>query len=87
MANHKKLYPLPDYKSTTPNIDEYVAAWRSMAKPIERELGLTLNGFDPTFIFIKGSPQQSMSATVNLPVWFVRDLAATLNMQNHEQLA
>lgn len=76
--NRKKIYALPDYKTVTEDVDTYVAAWRRLAEPIERELGLKLHGFDPTFQFLKGNPQGSGSTVVDLPVWFVRDLGNKL---------
>jgi hypothetical protein len=78
MANRKKTYALPDYQTVTEDLDEYIAAWRKLAEPIERELGLTLHGFDPTFVFLKGNPQRTVSTTVDLPVWFVRELSNKL---------
>jgi hypothetical protein len=78
MANRKKTYALPDYQTVTEDLDEYIAAWRKLAEPIERELGLTLHGFDPSFQFLKGNPQRTVSTVVDLPVWFVRDLANKL---------
>lgn len=84
MANRKKFYPLPDYQKVTDDLDEYIAAWRALAAPIERELGLTLHGFDPSFQFLKGNPQRTVSTTVDLPVWFVRDLASKLTEKNND---
>jgi len=78
MANRKKFYSLPDYKTVTEDLDEYIAAWRKLAEPLERELGLVLHGYDPTFQFRKGNPQGDGYATVDMPVWFVRDLANKL---------
>lgn len=82
MANNKKFYPLPDYTNVTGDIDQYIRAWRDMAAPVERALGLTLNGFDPGFVFIKGNPQTSTTTSVSLPVWFVRDLSEHLRQLN-----
>lgn len=78
MAQRKKFYPLPDYQTVTEDLDEYIAAWRKLAEPIERELGLTLHSYDPTFAFLKGDPQRDVSTIVSLPVWFVRDLSNKL---------
>lgn len=78
MATAPKYYPLPDYASVTTSIDAYIAAWSEMAEPLERELGLTLVGYDPTFQFRKG-PATGPSTTVSLPVWFVRDINAKLD--------
>jgi hypothetical protein len=87
MANRKKFYALPDYQRVTEDFDEYIAAWRNLAAPIERELGLTLHSYDPTFTFLKGNPQRDVTTVVSLPVWFVRDLAAVLNVkQGTEQV-
>lgn len=79
--NRKKYYPLPDFKTVTEDLDAYLEAWRKLAEPVERELGLKLHGFDPTFQFIKGNPQGN-STVVDLPVWFVRDLSAKLSEKN-----
>jgi hypothetical protein len=87
MANRRKTYPLPDYKTVTEDIDVYIKAWRSLAAPIERELGLTLNGFDPVFNFLKGNPQTNNVTSVDLPVWFVRDLSEALVKKNNEVYA
>lgn len=77
MANRKNYYPLPDYKTVTEDLDAYMAAWREVAQPIEEHLGLTLSGFDPEFVFTKGSPQGA-STSVRLPTWFARDLSEKL---------
>lgn len=84
MANRKKFYALPDYKTVTDDIDVYTKAWQQMAAPIEQQLGVTLHGFDPAFVFLKGNPQTDNVTTVSLPVWFVRDLsqALTANQKN-----
>ena len=71
------VYRLPDYTSLVDNVEEYSAAWQSMAKPIEEALGITLSGFDPMFMFTKGNPN-GVSTTITLPVWFVRDLNTAL---------
>jgi hypothetical protein len=84
MANRKRYYSLPDYDSVTDDLDVYTKAWQQMAAPIERNLGLKLNGFDPTFVFLKGNPQTDNVATVNLPVWFVRDLSEALVKKERE---
>lgn len=55
-----------------------------MAKPIESALGLELSMFDPTFVFTKGNPQTTAVTTVNLPVWFVRDLSQVLLQKDRE---
>lgn len=78
MANYTKWYALPDYKGATKDADEYVQAWRKLAEPLERELGLTMEGFDPTFRFRKGNAQGTGSTTLDLPVWFVRELGNKL---------
>lgn len=78
MVNRTKTYSLPDYKNVTTDIDEYIKAWRDLAAPIEQQLGLTLNGFDPVFNFLKGNPQTNNVTTIDLPVWFVRDLSTAL---------
>lgn len=79
MANRKKYYSLPDYKSVTDDIDAYIAAWRDLAAPLERELGLKMTGFDPVFTFADGNQQMPMTKSIELPVWFVRDLGLRLN--------
>ena len=81
MANRKKTYSLPDYQTVTDDIDAYSNAWRAMAKPVEQALGVTLEGFDPTFTFRKGNPQTELAARVSLPVWFVRDLSKQLQQK------
>lgn len=78
MANRKTYWNLPDYQRVTEDVDEYTKAWQSIAAPLERDLGLTLTGFDPDFVFTKGNPQRA-GATVMLPLWFVRDLSNKLN--------
>jgi hypothetical protein len=78
MANRKKYYALPDYQTVTENIDTYLKAWRTMAEPVEQALGVTMTGFDPAVVFQKGNPQSSNVASVQLPVWFVRDLSNSL---------
>lgn len=78
MVNKTKYYALPSYTAVTTNPDEYVAAWRKMAEPLERELGVTLEGFDPTFRFRKGNAQGDGSVSIDLPLWFVRDLGNRL---------
>lgn len=85
MANRKQMYSLPDYKSTTDNIDDYIDAWQQLATPVEQALGVTLAGFDPDFVFRKGSPQMASYTSVSLPVWFVRDLAQSLSLRNSSQ--
>lgn len=70
-------YRLPNYTDLVDNVDEYVAAWQGLAKPIEQALGLTLSGFDPDFSFTKGNPN-GMCTSVQLPMWFVRDLNTAL---------
>lgn len=84
MANRKQYYSLPDYDKVTDDVDAYAKAWQKMAAPIERNLGLTLNGFDPSFVFLKGNPQTNDVTTVNLPVWFVRDLSEALLKKERE---
>lgn len=79
MANRKKYYRLPDYQTVTEDVDTYIAAWQSLAKPVEEALGLNLFAYDPLFVFQKGNPQTSSVTTVELPVWFVRDLSARLS--------
>lgn len=78
MSNKAKQYALPDYQSTTSDIDQYINAWRELARPVELALGLQLSGYDPEFNFRKGNPQGQGSTHVTLPVWFVRDLSNTL---------
>jgi len=79
----RQSYNLPDYKTVTNDLDTYIGAWRSMAKPIEEALGLELSAYDPTFVFVKGNPQTAAVTTVNLPVWFVRDLSQALSKNEH----
>lgn len=78
MANRKKYYNMPDYQTVTEDVDQYAKAWQDIAAPVEQALGLSLTGFDPDFMFTKGSPQRD-GAVVSLPLWFVRDLSQKLN--------
>lgn len=77
MVNRAKTYTLPD-QTVTDDIDQYIAAWRKVAQPIEMVLDLELMGFDPDFTFRKGSAQYVGSTTLQLPVWFVNSLSNTL---------
>lgn len=81
VANRKKYYSLPDYKTVTDDIDVYIKAWRDLAEPIERELNLKMTGFDPVFTFADGNQQMPMTKSIELPVWFVRDLSQRLGAQ------
>lgn len=78
MARTKRMYALPDYNTATTDVDVYINAWRKQAEPIERELGLKLTGFDPTFVFTKQTPAGD-GPQLNLPVWFVNKLNETLS--------
>lgn len=84
MANRKKWYALPAYSGQmTSDVDEYIAAWRAIAAPIERQLGVKMTGFDPGFMFTKGNPQGKQSATISLPLWFAIDLSRKITeMEN-----
>lgn len=73
----QKYYTLPDYKTVTTDLEEYLESWRDLARPLEEKLGLTLAGFDPEFAFTKGNAQGHV-AQISLPCWFVRDLSAKL---------
>lgn len=79
MTKRAQTYNLPDYTTTTTDIDQYINAWRALAEPVERELGMVLHGFDPEFQFRKGDPQRTNNVVVSLPVWFVKDLSQALN--------
>lgn len=74
MANRKRLYSLPDNKTVTDDVDVYINAWRRLAEPLERELGLSLIAYDPGYVFSKGNPHTTNTATIQLPVWFVREV-------------
>lgn len=78
MVNKIKYYNLPQRRTPTTDIDVYLKAWRELAEPIERALGLTLMGFDPSFQFRLGNAQGAHT-TVDLPVWFVKLLSDTLS--------
>lgn len=77
MANKAKSYTLPD-QTVTDDIDQYIAEWRKVARPIEMVLDLELAGYDPDFTFRKGSAQYADSETLHLPVWFVSSLSDAL---------
>lgn len=85
MSNRKRYYSLPDYKSVTQDIDTYRKAWQDLAKPLERELGLTLVGFDPTMGFRRVDPVSGQHVNLELPVWFVRELSNKLNNKQPTQ--
>lgn len=79
MANRKKWYALPEYSQRmTSDVDEYIAAWRRVAEPIERHLQMKCTGFDPGLMFTKGNPQGAGSVTVSIPLWFALDLSRKL---------
>ena len=76
MAASKQLFNLPGYGADSTNdIDVYSKAWKDLAAPIERNMLLTLEGFDPTFRFRQGNAQ-GQSIYIDLPVWFVKILGA-----------
>jgi hypothetical protein len=59
------MYRKPDYE-TTDDIDEYLESWKEFAIPIEKFMGMTMNGFDPGIGLVNGD------LSVMLPTWFVR---------------
>lgn len=79
MAKKQEHYALPDYSTTTTDIDEYIAAWQAMAKPIEDAMGLHLIGYDPEFLFAEMNPQRPGIKTVSMPVWFAKRLGEALS--------
>ena len=70
-------YRLPNYTDLVDTVDEYVAAWNDLARPIEQAFNLTLSGFDPDYQFTKGNPN-GMATSITLPTWFVRELSQVL---------
>lgn len=68
---------MPTGQMTT-DVDDYISAWRKIAKPIEQTLGVTLHGFDPGFQFHQGNAQNSDAQIVNMPLWFAKSLSDAL---------
>ena len=73
-------YRLPDFQTLVDSAEEYCAAWKDMAKPVEETMGLTLTAFDPDFLFTKGNPN-GLPVSISLPLWFVRDLNKAIGVK------
>lgn len=75
---------LPNGKSTC-SFRVYLAAWRKLARRIEKLTGLTCTGFDPDLSFsemVKTKDQKTFTGNnVQLPVWFCEKLLAGIDKE------
>jgi hypothetical protein len=71
----KQQYRLVD-GTITNSFKKYCKSWYDLAKPIEEELGLRLESFDPSINFI--DKEKAFKQTINLPVWFMKRLNVIL---------
>lgn len=63
-------YKLPNGKITV-DAKKYIAAWKKLARPIERITGMKMSGFDPDISFYDPKMENKF---IQLPVWFIRDV-------------
>jgi hypothetical protein len=63
-------YKLPNGKVTV-DAKKYIAAWKKIARPIEKITGMKMDGFDPSISFYDPKKQNKF---IQLPVWFIVDV-------------
>jgi hypothetical protein len=77
----KDWYRLPNGKVVN-DADEYIDAWRKLAKPIEKAFGLVHSSMDPNISFVDPNNRQYY---IQLPMWFIERFNAFI-LENNKKI-